>query len=88
MLSLFDTISALFFLNRSLSYFQSTCNLLLEFVIITTFILGSSVTLSPVRDVSPLHFESFEAELTQYPDRAEANIVVQFVLGVVTTPQF
>ena len=46
------------------------------------------MTLSPVRDVSPLHFESFEAELTQYPDRAEANIVVQFVLGVVTTPQF
>ena len=31
----------------------------------------------PVRDVSPLNFELFEAELTLYPDRAKANFVLQ-----------
>ena len=35
------------------------------------------MTLPAVREVSPLHFELFEAELTLYPDRAKANFVLQ-----------
>ena len=35
------------------------------------------MTLPAVRDVSPLNFELFEAELTLYPDRAKANFVLQ-----------
>ena len=35
------------------------------------FILGSSLTLLAVREVSPLNFELFEAELTIYPDRVK-----------------
>ena len=50
--------------------------LLLEFVIITSFILDS-LTLPSVREVSPLNFELFEAELTHYPDRVKANFVLQ-----------
>ena len=30
-----------------------------------------------IREVSPLNFELFEAELTHYPDRAKANFVLQ-----------
>lgn len=45
-------------------------------VIVTIFILGSSLTLPAVRDVSPLNFELFEAELTLYPDRAKVNSVL------------
>ena len=48
----------------------------LEFVIITIFVLGS-LTLPSVREVSPLNFELFEAELTHYPDRVKANFVLQ-----------
>ena len=47
--------------------------LLLQFVIITIFTL----TLPAVREVSPLNFELFEAELTLYPDRVDANFVLQ-----------
>ena len=35
------------------------------------------MTLPAVREVSPLNFELFEAELTLYPDRAKANFVLQ-----------
>ena len=37
------------------------------------------MTLSAVREVSPLNFELFEAELTHYPDRAKANFVLQSI---------
>ena len=33
--------------------------------------------LPAVREVSPLNFELFEAELTHYPDRVKANFVLQ-----------
>ena len=33
--------------------------------------------LPSVREVSPLNFELFEAELTHYPDRVKANFVLQ-----------
>ena len=46
-------------------------------VSITIFLLGSFLTLPAVREVSPLNFELFEAELTLYPDRAKANFVLQ-----------
>ena len=45
-------------------------------VSITIFILGSFLTLPAVREVSPLNFELFEAELTLYPDRAKVNSVL------------
>ena len=63
------------FLNRTLVIFL-VC-LLLEFVIITILILGSSLMLPAVREVSPLNFELFQAELTHYPDRAKANFVLR-----------
>ena len=50
---------------------------MLEFVVITIFILGSSLMLPTVREVSPLNFELFEAELTHYPDRVKTNFVLQ-----------
>ena len=46
-------------------------------VIVTIFILGSSLTLPAVREVSLLNFELFEAELTLYSDRAKPNFVLQ-----------
>ena len=48
--------------------------LLLEFVITTMFIQGSSLTLPAVREVSPLNFELFEAELTLYLDRVKQTL--------------
>ena len=64
-----------FVLNRSFLTFL--VYLVLEFVTIAIFIVGASLTLPAVKEVSPLDFELFEAELTLYRDRAKANFVLQ-----------
>ena len=58
-------------MNRSFVVFL--VYLLLAFVI-TIFILGSSLTLPVVREVSALNFELFEAELAIYPDGVKQTL--------------
>ena len=64
-------------LNRSLVVFLVYFTTGICYYYYFIFILGSSLSLPAVNEVSPLNFELFEAELTLCPNRAKANFVLQ-----------